>query len=106
MRCLKEADYYASCSNLADLLQNNSRFVLGLGHDDVELLHAQLMKIRCGGLLGMQRVLAPGGDEPPAVREIIDKANASYGDVSQFPFNEIVRDIRAFSHRKKKRQQS
>lgn len=101
MVCGRAADYRDSCVALVALFKDNSRFVLGLGSDDVELTHAQLMKIRCGGLLGMQRVLRLETDTPPAVRNVIAAAEARYGDVASFPFGEIVRDIKAFSHRKK-----
>jgi len=59
------------------------------------------MKIRCGGLLGMQRVLS-GSNRVPDVLEVMDLAQQKYGDVSKFPFNEIVRDIKEFTHRSKR----
>ena len=101
MVCSIEESTRDSCIGLADLLREKSLFVLGIAHDDDELTHAQLMKIRCGGLLGMQRVLGQDVDESPVVREIVAGAEARYGDVVQFPFSEIVRDIKAFSHRHK-----
>ena len=59
------------------------------------------MKIRCGGLMGMQRVLT-GDTAVPDVLETMHSAEQHYGSVSEFPFSEIVRDIKEFSHRKKK----
>ena len=61
----------------------------------------QLMKIRCGGLLGMQRVLSEV-KEAPDVLVIMELAQLEYGELLAFPFNEIVRDIKIFSHRKKR----
>ena len=101
MFCARAADYQESCAALVEMLKEKSRFVLGLGQDVGDLTHAQLMKIRCGGLLGMQRVLKMETGAPPAVREVLAAAESQYGDVSSFPFSEIVRDIKAFRHRKK-----
>ncbi|MCW8888655.1 MAG: hypothetical protein OQK25_06295, partial [Gammaproteobacteria bacterium] len=69
--------------------------------EDEELTHAQLMRLRCGGLLGMQRILELDVVEPPAVRGVMDEAEKQYGELSEFPFSEIVRDIKAFNHRRK-----
>ena len=101
MFCTHAADFQESCDALVEILKEKSRFVLGLGRDNSELTHAQLMKIRCGGLLGMQRVLKMETGAPPAVREVLAAAESQYDDVSRFPFSDIVRDIKAFRHRKK-----
>jgi hypothetical protein len=65
----------------------------------------QLMKIRCGGLLGMQRILMDEADASgaPDVLKLIQLAEQRYGEVRDFPFSEIVSDIQNFSHRAKKR---
>lgn len=101
MLCGREQDYLQSCISLSDILQQKSSFVLGV-NDAAELTHAQLMKVRIGGLLGMQRVIAGSKNALPAVRSIIDSVEAQYGCVEQFPFNEIMPDIRQFHHRKAK----
>ena len=101
MVCGREQEFLASCAELSETFKAKSRFVLGVS-DDAELTHAQLMKVRIGGLLGMQRVLTGSTDMLPAVRDVIDGVEARYGSVDDFPFDEIVRDIRAFSHREKK----
>jgi len=103
MVCSRADDYLASCTGLVDTLRRNSRFVLGIPDGMAQLTHAQLMKIRCGGLRGMQRVLEPDADGVPEVREMIRLAEQAYGDVAAFPYVEIVGDIRAFSHRRRLR---
>lgn len=100
--CMRAAELRSACMSLVDLLKTNARFVLGMSDNETELSHAQLMKIRCGGLLGMQRVLDPGNAKPPVVREIIAAVEMRYGDVENFPFNDIVKEIQAFSHRKRR----
>ena len=101
MTCLKGDEFIAGCYELVDVFKEKSRFVLGLSLHDDELTHMQLMKIRCGGLLGMQRILT-GENHSPDVLETMNQAKEKFGSVSAFPFSEIVRDINEFSHRKKK----
>ena len=102
MICIRARDRRAACESLLEELKQRSRFVLGLGSEEAVLTHAQLMKIRCGGLQGMQRVLGLESGTPPSIPGIIDAAASSYGAVANFPFYEIVRDIQAFSHRAKR----
>ena len=101
MTCLQSEKYIEDCYGLVDIFKERSRFILSLSNNDNELTHMQLMKIRCGGMLGMQRVLS-NSDKVPDVIDIIQLARQQYGDISDFPFNEIVRDIQMFTHRNKK----
>ncbi len=100
--CTRAGLYRERCVALAAVLRERARFVLGIGAAEAVLTHAQSMKIRCGGLLGMQRVLALAPDKPPAVLGVMDAVEERYGSLDAFPFNEIVQDIRAFSHRRKR----
>ena len=106
MTCLKADEYISGCYDLVDIFKENSRFVLGLSQNENELTHMQLMKIRCGGLLGMQRILFRSGitvnSEVPDVLDIMYLAKQKFVSVNDFPFNEIIRDIKEFSHRKKR----
>ncbi|RDH85915.1 MAG: hypothetical protein DIZ80_00110 [endosymbiont of Galathealinum brachiosum] len=102
MTCLQADDYISDCYDLVDVFKEQSRFILGLNQHEQALTHMQLMKIRCGGLLGMQRILSDQLDEVPDVLGVKHLAEQKYGDVSNFPFNEIVRDIKDFTHRKKR----
>lgn len=101
MTCLKSEVYLEGCYQLVDLFREKSRFVLGIADQDDDLTHMQLMKIRCGGLKGMQRIMSatPG---IPDVLQTIEMARQRYTELEAFPFNEIVRDIQEFSHRKRK----
>jgi len=103
MVCSQSERYLDSCSRLVDLFRDNARFVLGLGEHENQLTHTQLMKIRCGGLRGMQRIMQLSTQAAPVVRDVIEAAEQQYGSIAAFPFNEIVQDIRVFSHRNKKR---
>jgi hypothetical protein len=100
MQCNAESKFYDSCSNLSESLKGNASFIVGNNQDD-ELTHAQSMKIRCGGILGMQRVMNIEAHTIPVIPDIIAVANMLHGDIKNFPFNQIVQDIKEFSHRKK-----
>lgn len=100
MSCTRMDDLKASCDELDQAFKTNMRFILGVINESDELTHAQLMKIRCGGLLGMKRVLDINTDEPVSVREVIDKTIKEYADIKNFPYNKIVQDIKNFKHRK------
>ena len=102
MVCKRASVQRRRCVKLSDLLKERARFVVGVSESDPVLTHAQSMKIRCGGLTGMRRVLAFEADKPPRVVTVIDAVEERYGSLDAFPFNEIVQDIRSFSHRRKR----
>jgi len=101
MICKQSDQYLARCHELVTIFKEKSRFVLGISQQQDELTHMQLMKIRCGGLQGMHRILS--GDELiPDVLKTLEHARELYGSINEFPFNKIVKDIQEFNHRKKK----
>ena len=100
MACTRAGDLYSSCLELNNAFKTNSRFILGVMDNEHELTHAQLMKIRCGGLLGMQRVLNIDCDKIVNIRNVIECVTTKYGSVNDFPYDEIVQDIKQFKYRK------
>jgi len=101
MGCKKGTENLQQCYQLVDLLKLKSRFVLGLDDQNRQLTHAQAMKIRCGGIRGMQRVL--GFDDSVAdIPWVIERTKACYTSLSNFPFSDIMPDIKAFNHRLKR----
>ena len=102
MTCLKADEYLPGCYDLVDIFKEKSRFVLGLSQHDEELTHMQLMKIRCGGLIGMQKLLQHNISEVPDVLDIMQQAKLAFGSLEEFPFSDIVREIKMFTHRKSK----
>lgn len=102
MRCTCGAGRRAECHALVAALKQRSRFVLGVSSDSAQLTHAQLMKIRCGGLQGMQRVLGLEADTPPAVLTVIDAVRERFGHLEAFPFQDILSDIQTFSLRRRR----
>lgn len=100
MRCHHPDDHLDKCHQLVAQLENNTRFILGVSNKDNPLTHQQYMKIKCGGMVGMQRVLELGSEALPSVTVISAHIMKQYGSLADFPYGEIVRDIAGFSHRK------
>ena len=97
MICTRSQDLQQYCNQLDDAFKINTRFILGVNNDI--LTHAQLMKIRCGGLLGMKRVLNLENNSLVDIREVINVAIKSFNEIEQFPFSDIIQDIKKFKHR-------
>lgn len=101
MSCTSRKNLQKDCLRLVELLRNNASFVLGISGMQDQLTHNQYMKIKCGGIQGMQRVLeGKHARDLPMITEIITDVRDLYGTLEQFPYAEIVDDIRSFSHRK------
>ncbi|MBU1237634.1 MAG: hypothetical protein KJ634_03350 [Gammaproteobacteria bacterium] len=90
------------CGQLSALLREKSAFALRLTSTQRILPHAMMMKIQCGGLLGLRRVLDPGAPLPH-VRALILKGRERFGELAALPFSEIVQGVAAFHIRKRRR---
>lgn len=106
MTCTQANERRDTCLQLVQLLKANARFTLNLSDTDAQINHAQAMKIKCGGILGMQRKLMPDSDETPSIVNIINQAQEQFGSIDAFPYGEIIRDISSFSHRRPNREKS
>lgn len=92
----------AECGRLAGLLREKSAFALRLTQPQRILPHAMMMKIQCGGLIGMQQAL--DADAPaPDVQHLLRIAHERHGDLAALPFSEIVKGVAAFQLRKRRR---
>jgi hypothetical protein len=78
------------CIALRDLLRHNFTFALGQLHIDGPLPHAKEMRMQCGGLKGLQHAF-DGSDEVRDIDELLIMAQQKYGELTDFPYSEIVR---------------
>jgi len=101
MACNHNSTVYKSCNEIVDILKDHSSFIVGQSKQYTELTHAHSMKIRCGGILGMQRVMKINIGSVPVITEILAACTLRYGNFSNFPYSEIIQDIKVFNHRKK-----
>jgi hypothetical protein len=88
----------AQCGRLAGLLREKSVFALKLSPTGHRLPAAATMRIHCGGLDGMRRVLDPQAPAPD-VHRLVCLARERHGDLDAMPFSEIVRGVAAWKGR-------
>ncbi|HIE00161.1 MAG TPA: hypothetical protein EYP59_07710 [Thiotrichaceae bacterium] len=91
------------CIELLDQLYQNARFALKQPHLTAPLPHGKVMKVQCGGLLGLQTLLFSESTTQPAVGNIdalITQALETYGDLKKLPYQEVVKFISHYQVRK------
>jgi hypothetical protein len=91
------------CRELHALLRHNALFTLKLIHEG-PLPHAKELKVQCGGLLGLQRVLAIEPADHARVANVFGLVAAGqkkYGSLSELPYSEIVQSIAAYEARRR-----
>ena len=103
MRCLQAKDRLNACQQLDSRLKENARFIFSIRDAKAPLTHAQLMKIRCGGLHGMSHQLGHDLQSIPTVPQILEEIDDKHKDIGNFPFGNIVKDIQSFEFRVQKR---
>ena len=88
----------AACGQLAGLLREKSAFALGLARTTCILPHTMVMKIQCGGIIGLQQVLDP--DAPaPDIHRLVRAARQRFGDLADLPFSRIIQGVAAWRRR-------
>lgn len=94
------------CAALLHLLRSNASFALKLTAATARLPHAKEMKVQAGGLLGLQRVLQQEFSTAIQVDDIdslVNLAKATYDELEQLPYSEIVQTIAAYQGRRRNR---
>jgi hypothetical protein len=85
------------CIELLDQLYKNARFALKQAHLTGPLPHGKVMKVQCGGLLGLQTLLfSESPTTQPAVGNIdalMIKALETYGELKKIPYQEVIKFI-------------
>ncbi|HQT25028.1 MAG TPA: hypothetical protein PLK99_00325 [Burkholderiales bacterium] len=92
------------CAKLHDLLREKALFALRLPHLLEKLPHAKEMKIQCGGLKGLERVVSKLEEDPALVedvRDLVSRALENFGELDTLPYLEIVKSISAFEIRQR-----
>jgi hypothetical protein len=79
-----------NCGTLSALLHERARFTLRLPGPGQPLIHAQALRLQCGGLQGMQQALAaPVAD----VHRMVGLAHERHGSLTDLPWMSIVQVI-------------
>lgn len=86
-----------NCETLSELLRERATFPLRL-HPGAAMTHATEMRLQCGGLLGLQKVLAA---TRPDVHRMVLQAHGEYGSLVELPWARLVDSIVAWQARRR-----
>lgn len=89
-----------NCATLAALLHERARFALRLPPPGRPLVHAQVMRLQCGGLAGLQHSLQA---VEPDVHRMVGQAQSRHGSLADLPFEQLVQAIVAWQPRRRGR---
>ena len=85
-----------NCTTLAALMHERARFVLRLPRPGQPMIHAQALRLHCGGLIGLQRAL---GAAKPDVHVMVGAAHERFGSLTELPWETVVRDVASWQPR-------
>lgn len=90
-----------NCAMLAALMHERSRFALKLPPAGRPLLHAQALRLQCGGL-GALGELLPDGDGD--VHRMVQLAQERHGSLTELPWQPLVQAVAAWRTPQRRRQ--
>ncbi len=87
-----------NCATLLVYLRERARFVLKVTDTSAGLPFGKEMKVMLGGLMGLQRQMAPQEvfDRVQNIHALVQQAQAAYGSLDALPYQEIVKTIAAY----------
>ncbi len=94
----------ARCVYLLEQLYQNARFTLKQPRLEVQQPHAKAMKVQCGGLFGLARLLSEQEAESLQIENIdalATQALDTFGEIEAIPFSKIVKFISHYQVRVK-----
>jgi NAD(P)-dependent dehydrogenase (short-subunit alcohol dehydrogenase family) len=89
-----------NCATLAGLMHERSRFALRLPGPGHPMIHAQALRLHCGGLAGVRHAL---GADDADVHALVTLAHQRHGSLTALPWGEIVPRIVAWQPRARRR---
>ena len=91
----------AACGQLLTLLRANSAFALKVKDTQRILPHAMMMKVQCGGLVGLKDLVDADAHAPNVIK-LVKQAQAEFGSLDQLPFSRIVQGVARWQIRKRR----
>lgn len=88
-----------NCVLLMDLLRERARFALRLPVGATPLVHAQVLRLQCGGVEGLQRALGAGHRD---VHGLVALAQARHGSLTEIPWDTVVQALRDWAPRRRR----
>lgn len=99
----------ADCAALATLLHERARFALKLPAAGRPLMHAQAMRLQCGGIAALRQLLASTADSATAadapaggdVHALVASAAQRFGGLDGLPWTPLVGAVAAWQPRRR-----
>lgn len=91
-----------NCATLLALLRERSAFALKLA-PDAAAPHAVTLKLQCGGLAGLRRVVDAGGTD---VHRLVAAARDRHGSLMDIPWPYIIAAVQAWQGRRRQTDRS
>ena len=90
------------CHAFHQALHANARFALHMDPQQPWPFGKEI-RAQCGGVLGLRDILGlPESDPGVDIAQLVSTALATHGDVSDFPYSEIMRAIVHYEPRKRR----
>jgi hypothetical protein len=89
-----------NCGTLAALLHERARFALRLPRPGPPLIHAQALRLQCGGLAGIQQALGATSDD---VHRLVGQAHERHGSLTELPWAAVVATVVDWQPRRRRR---
>lgn len=85
------------CLSLVSQLKKNARFALQLNAPNGLLTHGQEMKLKSGGLQGLQNL--PCSEQSSDIHDLLVRAVNEFKSIEQIPYAELVKAISRYKLR-------
>ncbi|MBI3778317.1 MAG: hypothetical protein HY274_05315 [Gammaproteobacteria bacterium] len=92
-----------NCAMLLGFMRERARFALKVTDSSASLPFGKEMKVMLGGLIGLQRQMAPeeGVARVQNIHALVQQAQAAYGSLETLPYQEIVKSIASFQSKRR-----
>ena len=95
---------HALCVELKKELRRVAAFTLKLANLDEPLPHTKELKLQCGGILGLARVVTPEATGPVTnIISVLLTATQRYGALANLPYQEIVHAVHTYEPRPRRK---
>jgi len=87
------------CVKLVSQLKKNARFALKVAKNNPVLTHGQEMKLKCGGLQGLQQLLKKQPSDNN-ISSLVSDAIQQFNTINELPFPQIMRVVSEYRLRR------
>lgn len=86
------------CVSLVRQLKKNARFALQINTANGLLTHGQEMKLKSGGLRGLQAL--PCSNQSSDIHDLLNRVITEFGNIEQLPYADLVKAISRYKLRR------